>query len=130
MEFNELENDWFEYIPEWNDNKSLDPENQISCQIRYMLQEDIDKFADEIAVDDRGKGKKGKTKFTKNYRALINKNVKDIKNLFEKKKDGDRIELKTIQEVSKRTYLKGLYEDIGEAIDASNCLEELEIKNL
>ena len=58
MEFKEVKNDWFEYVPEWNGNRNLDEDQQISCEIKYMLQEDLDRFADDIAEEERPGRKK------------------------------------------------------------------------
>jgi hypothetical protein len=123
------ENEWTEFFPEYGDNLSLPKKERVACSIKYVTQEDQDKLTDLLIGDNRKgfRSQKG-VKWSKAHNEMIDKHVKDIKNVTVVK--GDKEEpIKTMAQMYKIPHLKDLYREIGEALDASARLEDFEAKN-
>lgn len=123
------ENEWTEFFPEYNGNRDLPKKERVSCQIKFISQEDQDKLTDVLIGDSRKGFRNTKTvKWSKAHNDLINNRVKDIKNVSFVK-GGKEEEVKTMAQMYAIPHLKELYREIAEALDASARLEEFESKN-
>lgn len=126
---NHVPEEWIDFIPEWNNNKSEPKKDQICCNIKPLTQKDSDRITDEF-ISHAQTGKKGikKARWSKINKKITNEHVKDIKNVF-LLVDGEKKELKTMNELYDIPQLKGLYQEIANALDISESLDDETKKN-
>ncbi len=123
------ENEWTEFFPEYADNLECPKKERVSCQIKLITQSEQDKLTDTMIGETRkGYRKQKSTKWSKAQTDMINRHVKDIKNVTIVK-SGKEDKITTMESMYKIPHLKGLYSEIGEALDASSRLEDFETKN-
>ena len=123
------ENEWTEFFPEYAGNLDCPKKERVSCQIKLISQGDQDKLTDLLIGEQRqGYRKQKGTKWSKAQTEMVNQHVKDIKNVTIVK-GGKENQIKTMEAMYKIPHLKGLYTEIGEALDASSRLEDFEEKN-
>ncbi len=130
-----VKKDWIYFEPDFMDNKACPKTERISCFIKYISQADQDGMTDRM-IDTQKKGYRAtkKIKYSKSNLQMITEKVKDIQNVavVEEDKDGNELPeraIKTMEDMYYIPHLKGLYEEISSALDASNHLEEQERKN-
>jgi len=124
-----IQKDWVYFEPEFMDNKACSKKDRVSCMIKYISQADHDKMTD-MMIDKQRKGfrtQKG-LGYSKAQLSMINAQVKDIKNVSVIDGEEER-DIKTMEEMYYIPHLKGLYEEITNALDASNSLTDEERKN-
>lgn len=121
------ENEWLDFIPEFNGNKEQPEKEQITCKIKLISQEDQDKLTDKIIGQQRdGFRQKQGMKWSQANFEVVNSHVKEIKNVFIVKNDKE-IAVNNMAELYKVPQLKALYSEIANALDGN--LTEQEIKN-
>ena len=127
----QLTDEWVKFIPTFRDNDECEEEEQISCLIKFIKRSDEDKLTDELIGSSRDgfRQKKGST-WSKGHRELVDKHVKDIKNIFVRNKEGARKEITTMEQLYRIPQYNKIYSEIAEALDGSNSLSECEVKNL
>ena len=124
-----LQKDWILFEPEFMNNKACKKEERVSCMIKLISQADQDKMTDKM-IDQNRKGfrtEKG-IKFSSANLEMIDANVKEIKNVFVIDGEEEK-KVNTMKDMYYVAHLKGLFEEIANALNASNSLEELEAKN-
>lgn len=122
--------EWTEYVPEWNGNRECSKKEQICAKIKYISQEDQDKITDSLIGQQRdGFRAKAPVKWSQSHHEMVNSHIKEIKNVYVVDKEGKEKEIKTMSELYKIPMLKGLYSEFADSLDATNRLEEHEIKN-
>lgn len=119
---------WERYVPTFSGNKELPEHEQISCEIKKLTQADSDRLQDAL-INQARKAKSNKIQFSKANREITNSHVRDIKNVFLTDENGQRKELKELKDLYEIPELKGLYEELTNALDASNDLTEEDKKN-
>ena len=126
----ENNDDWVEYIPEWGDNRESGVKDPIKCMIKHISQQDQDGLTDSVIGEQRKGYRKNKSmKWSRAQRDMVDKHVKDIKNVGARK-DGEISAVKTMSDMYNIAALRGLYAEIADALDATNNLESFEVKNL
>ena len=124
-----VQKDWIYFEPEFMDNKSCKKEERVSCMIKFISQADQDRMTEKM-IDTQRKGFRAQKgiKFSKANLSMVEEHVKDIKNVFIIENNEEKPIL-TMGEMYNIPHLKGLYEEIANALDASNQLDEDERKN-
>ena len=123
------ENEWVEYIPEFRGNKDCPKKEIVSCEMKLISKADKDSVTDKIIGETRkGFRTKEGDKYSKAQLDMVNKHVKDIKNVAVTIA-GKRQTITTMSQMYKIPHLSGLYDEIANALDASTRLEDFEIKN-
>lgn len=128
IEIKLAQNEWEKFVPTFRGNDELPLDEQISCEIKYLSQQDSDRLQD-LLINQARKNKSKTIEFSKANKQIIHTHVKNIKNVSMVNPDGSKKDITIMDELYKIPALKGLYEEIANALDASNALDDDNKKN-
>jgi len=118
--------DWTVYVPDFANNRSLPPEEMVSCEVHFLNYKDAQKYRRNYTVKGKSLRKGLKFDMAEAADKIFCENVRNFKNV----EINDRV-ITDPEDILKLAEgdLVDMIEDINEAIEDSSHLQEGDIKN-
>jgi hypothetical protein len=119
------------YVPEWNDNRKLDEDEQIKVHINFPKVKDYNNLRDFKMTTGNGESGERMFTFNLNYAKLFPKFITKIENLYAVDNSGNEYAITTGQElVDAGSEFEGLAQELGGYIMQTNRGLDDDPKNL